>query len=224
MMKWIPEHARWADRMQEVLHAHIEPVSNDSGLDFEEIVEELGNFFGQAMGQEPIKPGPPSGAADQPDVGGEQFGDGSAVSLAHLSLSGKRLTLTVNSRARLDKARPLIESVLSPLIGAGEMNVHSIEQIVREADDDERPGERELPDEVSEKMRNEYLDQYYRKVVDEQVPMLGGRTPRDAARDAPGRELLVELLKHYENAQTRAGFSYDFGWMWRELGIEHLRK
>src|SRR3981081_3362344 len=36
MMKWIPEHARWTDRMQEVLHAHIEPVSNDSGLDFEE--------------------------------------------------------------------------------------------------------------------------------------------------------------------------------------------
>jgi hypothetical protein len=163
-------------------------------------------------------------AADRPGEGGEQFGDDSAVSLAHVSLSAKRLTLTVNSRARLEKARALIESVLAPLIGAGEVDVHSIEEMMDDADDDEPPSDRELSHEAAQKMRHKYLDRHYRKVLEEPVPMLGGRTPRDAARDAPGRELLVELLKHYENAQARAGFSYDFGWMWRELGIDHLRK
>ena len=59
--------------------------------------------------------------------------------------------------------------------------------------------------------------------------MLGNRTPRAAARSARGRRDLVVWLKHLENRSSHAPdpadpmTTYDFTWLWQELGIEHLR-
>ncbi|MBB3879861.1 hypothetical protein [Sphingomonas pseudosanguinis] len=60
--------------------------------------------------------------------------------------------------------------------------------------------------------------------------MLGDITPRAAAKTAAGRDRLAVWLKHLEN---RSGAkpdpsdpmaTYDCKWMWRELGIEKLRR
>lgn len=78
--------------------------------------------------------------------------------------------------------------------------------------------------------RHEGHDRQYRATLDEPVGMLGDITPRAAARTAAGRQRLSAWLKHLEN---RSGSqpdpndpmaTYDFTWMWRELGIEKLRK
>jgi len=46
--------------------------------------------------------------------------------------------------------------------------------------------------------------------------------------DFDGREQLVAVLKDLENLEARrkrdTGFGYDALWLWRELGIEHLRR
>jgi cytochrome b len=73
------------------------------------------------------------------------------------------------------------------------------------------------------------MNKYYRKVLNEPVPMLGSISPRDAARTRSGRAKLVEWLKHLEQGSSTHQTdgnplgSYDFGWMWTELGIENLR-
>jgi hypothetical protein len=72
------------------------------------------------------------------------------------------------------------------------------------------------------------MEAHYRRTLDEPVPMLGDRTPRACARTKTGRQKLVAWLKFLENAELhRAGepghSPYDFGWMWRELGIEDQR-
>ena len=60
--------------------------------------------------------------------------------------------------------------------------------------------------------------------------MLGDVTPRAAAYTAAGRERLSAWLKHLENRSGRQldpndpMATYDFTWMWRELGIENLRQ
>jgi hypothetical protein len=71
-------------------------------------------------------------------------------------------------------------------------------------------------------------DAHYRRTLDEPVPMLGNRTPRACARTKAGRQKLVAWLKFLENAELHRtgepGHSlYDFGWMWRELGVEDQR-
>ena len=73
------------------------------------------------------------------------------------------------------------------------------------------------------------LHDHYRRILDEPIPALGNRSPRSAATTPKGREKVVAWLKRLENHGARhasddpmAGF--DFGWMWRELGVEHLRR
>jgi hypothetical protein len=70
---------------------------------------------------------------------------------------------------------------------------------------------------------------HYRKTLDDPIPMLGGRSPRKAAKSRKGRADVVEWLKMLENSSAghqpddpMAG--YDFAWMWRELGLEEERR
>ncbi|MDP3076036.1 hypothetical protein [Bradyrhizobium sp.] len=60
--------------------------------------------------------------------------------------------------------------------------------------------------------------------------MLGGETPRAAVKTASGRLKVAEWLKLIENKTAMAGdsnsamASYDFSWLWAELGISELRR
>ena len=69
------------------------------------------------------------------------------------------------------------------------------------------------------------------KQVPAPVGMLGGKTPRACARTKAGREKVAGWLKLLESQGSRRGRdagdlmgSYDFGWMWTELGIADLRR
>jgi hypothetical protein len=66
-------------------------------------------------------------------------------------------------------------------------------------------------------------EQHYRGWLDEPLPALNGRTPREAVGAKSSRDKLVSLLKAMENMSERdrrAGRpAYDFGWMWEELGL-----
>jgi hypothetical protein len=72
-----------------------------------------------------------------------------------------------------------------------------------------------------------FYEQHGRRWLDEPIPALGGRTPREAARVRAGRSRLVALLQEFENLSARqrqAGRpAYDFGWMWAELGLARPR-
>ena len=73
------------------------------------------------------------------------------------------------------------------------------------------------------------LDDHCRRVLDEPIPALGGKSPRAAAKTPKGREKVAAWLKVLENHSARrpAGDpirGHDFGWMWQELGVEALRR
>ncbi|MGA1810184.1 hypothetical protein VH565_24000, partial [Sphingobium sp. 11R-BB] len=73
------------------------------------------------------------------------------------------------------------------------------------------------------------LDRQYRATLDEPVGMLGDITPRAAVQTAAGRHRVAGWLKHLENRSSQLDANdpmatYDFTWIWRELGIENLRK
>ena len=80
------------------------------------------------------------------------------------------------------------------------------------------------PEEVQQAIHAQ-LDRHYHRVLDEPVPMLGGKTPREAAKGrGRSRGDVVEWLKGLENVEHRRSRSaghaaYDTGWMWKELRI-----
>lgn len=69
------------------------------------------------------------------------------------------------------------------------------------------------------------LDRHYREWPDEPVPALGGRTPREAAEEGAGRERVAALIRSFEEMEETKppGQRYDFGWPWKELGLDDLR-
>jgi len=173
----------------------------------------------------------PSGA----NRGGEELaldshpdGDTAFVVLTSLTLSGTHLGVSVNSRRRMERARAFIEPLLAGLIGEAEVAIKSVEDAMAENQDAPSRRRRSVPKRVEREVTQRFLDTYYRDWLDEKIPALGGKSPREAVRDFEGREQLVVLLKELENREARrakdSGAGYDARWLWRELGIEHLRR
>ena len=65
-----------------------------------------------------------------------------------------------------------------------------------------------------------FYERHYRGWLDEPLPALDGRTPREAAGLKAARPKLIALLKDMENLSARERLdgrpAYDFGWMWGE--------
>ena len=79
-------------------------------------------------------------------------------------------------------------------------------------------------------MIHNIMDQQYLETLNQPVGMLDNLTPREAAESAKGRKKLVEWLKLIENRSGQDPndgdpmATYDFSWIWAELGVENLRK
>ena len=122
----------------------------------------------------------------------------------------------------------MLQGLLAELVRAPLTEIQTIDQ-VRESSADAPPIE-EIPLEVATGLVHAMLDKQYRAVLDEPVPMLGDRSPRQTAHTPAGREKLVTWLKFLENRSgsqtnpTDPMATYDFGWLWRELGVENQRR
>lgn len=152
--------------------------------------------------------------------------DGSLV-LGTLALKGRRLSLEVNSTRRAERGRALLEPALAGLVTAPLTERTELEQILAAERPPPKPSGLSPEDERA--LIRQSLEDHYRHVLDQPIPALGGKSPRAAAKTPKGREKVVAWLKTLENhsAKRPAGDpigEYDFGWMWRELGVEALRE
>jgi hypothetical protein len=154
--------------------------------------------------------------------------DAGQVVLASFKVAGTRFTISVNSRRRFVRARALVEPLIAGLVGEPAIEIKSVEEAMAENSNAAEPARRRLPRKIERQITERLLSTHYRKWLDDKLPVLGGKTPREAARDFAGRESLVALLKDLENIEARrareTGVTYDARWLWRELGIEHLRR
>jgi hypothetical protein len=166
--------------------------------------------------------------------GGDQvvtsiFSNGS-VSLGSVELEAETLRLETNSPQRAQRGRALLEPVIAPFVGQPVVK-HETQAEIRtsaSASEDRKPSSRLSPEE-ERTIIEETIDRHYRSLLDQPVPLLGDVSPRKAAETKAGREKLVAWLKLIENANARQDprspmAAYDLGWMWKELGIEELRR
>ena len=74
------------------------------------------------------------------------------------------------------------------------------------------------------------LKRHYWDMLDQPAPFLRNKSPRAAVRTAKGRAEVVDWLKMLENhAAKSAGrnddmATFDFAWLWAELGLNDLRR
>lgn len=156
--------------------------------------------------------------------------DGTPV-FANVELKSRQLVVEVNSTERAGVATAAMAGLLGKRAGPPLTEIRTLAQML--ADDAARDGVDsgpEIPPDEMERLVHDMLTREYSQALDQPVPMLGERTPRALARTRAGRAKVAAWLKYLENgsAKSRATgdpmASFDFTWMWQELGVADLRR
>jgi hypothetical protein len=155
---------------------------------------------------------------------GEEFawvGDGpQRIVLAQLELLGGELLATVNSEKRLERLRRFLASIP----GLTELSVNR-----RKPGSGARPRDDELRSGGSESARLDLADvaatlrPRYMAWLDQSIPALGGKTPRQAVRTKDGRRTVTRLIRTYPDPHGPNGPMTGIvprAEMFRELGLE----
>jgi hypothetical protein len=150
--------------------------------------------------------------------------------LGTIEIKKDGVELVTNSRERAAKGETIIADALSGLVGAPLREEQSAADLLAaRGEAPKRKRSAEVPAEVAGPIIRAHLDRHYRETLDRPVPALGNVSPREAARSDAGRARVVDWLKDMENHAARAGddvdpmASYDFGWIWQELGVAESR-
>jgi uncharacterized protein (DUF2384 family) len=152
--------------------------------------------------------------------------------LGNARLTADALVIETNSRERMERALGVLRPVFGALVRAGLTSHEDVASALRRPDASHARGSARSNDPspaldpaAMAEVLNRVKDSHYRRTLDEPVPMLGNRTPRECARTKAGRRKLANWLKEIENGELRQAAAtgappYDTGWMWRELRIE----
>lgn len=144
-------------------------------------------------------------------------------SLGHAEMEAGALTLFVNSRERAERGMDLLASCLGNLVGPPLISHQDPEKAL-----DEQAGqsdvEPEIPPDEAVQVIHSYLDDDYRRILDDPHSIVDGKTLRQAAKTRRGRGKVIGWLKQLENTEHRRAVQqshrpYDTSWIWRELGI-----
>jgi hypothetical protein len=181
------------------------------------------------IGQKKPAPASRAGEQSQQSMTFETWHEDGVLVLGNVELENKALVLGVNSQQRSDLGRRLLSGLLGRRVGEPSVKTESVEQMMASRAGAE-PQELDLSEEERCAIIHGQMDRHYRNVLDEQVPALGGQTPRAAVKTESGRVKVAEWLKMMENRTAKSGdhnsamASYNFSWLWAELGLSERRR
>lgn len=144
---------------------------------------------------------------------------------AEMKIKKKILVIDVNSEKRANRATDFFQAHLGSLIGSPARTKHDLNQSLEKTKSREKPVSG-ISKEEEERLIQQLFDQHYREWLDSPLPFLSHKTPRQAAKTKKGLPTVIGLLKDMENGDIRAvkqgqrSTSYDFDWLYSELGIE----
>jgi hypothetical protein len=158
---------------------------------------------------------------------------GSGRLLGSFVISERRLTFEAMSEGRAERGRAFVERLAGGIVTYRATRVEDARQALAHARNERVGGGTKetsafksksgIPPEIEAQILLQYYEKHYGEWIDTPLPALGNRTPRHAARLKTVRPMLVALLKNMESGaeqDRRDGKpAYDFGWMWKELGI-----
>ncbi|MCJ2126326.1 hypothetical protein [Methylobacterium sp. J-077] len=150
--------------------------------------------------------------------------------LGTIELTDRGLLVSVNSADRAARAQALLTPLLDGLVRSPLTEIQTVAQAMASSQTEALPHEEALPPDLQTSLVHEGLSGHYRAALDQPVGMLGDKTPRVSVRSKAGREKAAAWLKFLESESRRGRApsdpmaSYDFGWMWTELGISDLRR
>jgi hypothetical protein len=153
-------------------------------------------------------------ASNNPKLGLE------TVTLGQIELLDEELVLTVNSARRLAAARRWLETL--PGVRFRAVTTRRWDEPAADRPADERMSKPE-PVEITLEMAKsiqEMMNKNYMQWLDLPLPVLGGKTPRQACRTPEGRERVTTLIRTMPDPMGPAPVTVPRREMLRELGLD----
>jgi tetratricopeptide (TPR) repeat protein len=148
-----------------------------------------------------------------------------ASGLGTLTVEGDQLTVETMSAERLAWAKArLADLVGNAILLRADVVEDPMQKISSMPEPDvAKEATPQIPMELQTRLLGQMLHKHYTAWLDQKIPALDSRTPRQAARDMLLRPKLIQLLRQIENQQDRERQQgkpwYDATWMWEALGI-----
>ena len=160
---------------------------------------------------------------------------GALTSLGTMKLEGEIFALEANSVERGARGRALLERLTGSATRHRattheDLRRHVMESVTAQAlgrkdphEPKQKASDRALDPNVAEALAAEHYGRYYRAWIDEPVPAIDDRTPREASKVPALRARLEDLIHGlesiYEDALKDGAPAYDPSWMWDELDL-----
>ena len=151
-----------------------------------------------------------------------------SVIIGTITITGNALTVETNSVKRANEVKAAVERACGTSVRYRLRSEQSMDALLERAAQSPPSmngmltSESEMPPEVRDAMR-QMMAKFTASWPDEQIPALGGATPRHAAQDPKQRPRLVALLKDMESRGPvpgmGAGMAMDIAAIRRELGL-----
>lgn len=157
--------------------------------------------------------------------------NGELTSLGTIKLEGQTLILETHSAERGERGRSLLEELAGEHLRYVSTTHEDLRAQIMEGMTAsalrgaplEAPAGGAVDPAIAAAMVADFQEAHYRAWVDQPVPALDGKTPREASTDPSLRERLVRLIEDLERSNARALRAgqpgYDPSWMWNELGL-----
>ena len=142
----------------------------------------------------------------------ETRGDDQIV-MGTVNVGEKSISLHANSTARIEALNDMFTAQFGDQLGKS-MEVFSNAQGSSFGDVPELTPE--MQDHLNRRLKEHYL-----KTLDEPVPMLGNKTPRECSQSEADRPQVIDWVKELENSQkNNPSFDFDVSFLRAELGLE----
>lgn len=141
------------------------------------------------------------------------------LELGRAWIDAAQLVLETNSRKRADALRARVEAATGAAI-RHRTREHTDPLSERAREDGQPPPAEPMPPEIQRVVR-EHKRRHYAAWIDDALPALGGKTPRDSVRTAAGRRAVEVMLKEIEvlESDIEPGARFDVNELRRALGL-----
>lgn len=119
--------------------------------------------------------------------------------LGLIEIEGDRLVVEVKSRERADRFRAIVEDKLAAHARFVTDEVQTFDEMMDEVRSQPSSEPSPIPEPLEADLIVDHLKAHYNRWIDDPLPILGNRTPREAVESIDGREQVEALLHGAQN-------------------------
>ncbi|OGI03689.1 MAG: hypothetical protein A2Y25_08100 [Candidatus Melainabacteria bacterium GWF2_37_15] len=144
------------------------------------------------------------------------------ISVGDLEIKGDKLLCNTMTKPASERLIKLLQENLGNLVSMPVIEHEDIYDETRKKKKSPAKQETEddIPDEIKQEVLQQYYDQHLKKCLDEKIPVLNNKTPRQCAKSDPKRVIKwLDMMEDSAKKQLPSG-EYDMSWVYKELGLK----